>query len=97
MPYLDPFPEDSPSNFRIIKPGYFEEYLKDKPLTDCEKQFIECIKDPVILSLLNLFLLEKVVPLRTFREQAYAIENLSVEILSVEMEKWIRERGFDDL
>lgn len=92
MTCLDPCPEDSPSNFRIIKPGYFEEYLKDKPLTDCEKQFIECIKDPVILSLLNLFLLEKVVPLSTIKEQERVLENLSEE-----MEKWVHERGFDDL
>lgn len=92
MTCLDPFPEDSPSNFRIIKPGYFEEYLKDKLLTDCEKQFIECIKDPVILSLLNLFLLEKVVPLSTIKEQERVLENLSEE-----MEKWVHERGFDDL
>lgn len=92
MTCLDPFPEDSPSNFRIIKPGYFEEYLKDVPLTDCQKQFIECIKDPVILSLLNLFLLEKVVPLSTIKEQERVLENLSEE-----MEKWVHERGFDDL
>ena len=92
MTCLDPFPEDSPSNFRIIKPGYFEEYLKDAPLADCQKQFIECIKDPVILSLLNLFLLEKVVPLSTIKEQERVLENLSEE-----MEKWVHERGFDDL
>ncbi len=92
MTCLDPFPEDSPSNFRIIKPDYFEEYLKDAPLTDCQKQFIECIKDPVILSLLNLFLLEKVVPLSTIKEQERVLENLSEE-----MEKWVHERGFDDL
>lgn len=92
MPYLDPFPEDNPSNFKIVKPGDIEEYLKDKPLTDCEKQFIECIKDPVILSLLNLFLLEKVVPLSTIKEQERVLENLSEE-----MEKWVHERGFDDL
>lgn len=56
MPYLDPFPEDNPSNynsnFKIVKPGYIEEYLKDAPLTDCQKQL---------------------------------------------MEKWVHERGFDDL
>ena len=92
MPYLDPFPEDNPSNFKIVKPGYIEEYLKDAPLTDCQKQFIECIKDPVILSLLNLFLLEKVVPLTTIKEQERVLENLSEE-----MEKWVHERGFDDL
>lgn len=92
MPYLDPFPEDNPSNFKIVKPGYIEGYLKDAPLTDCQKQFIECIKDPVILSLLNLFLLEKVVPLSTIKEQERVLENLSEE-----MEKWVHERGFDDI
>ena len=96
MPYLDPFPEDNPSNynsnFKIVKPGYIEEYLKDAPLTDCQKQFIECIKDPVILSLFNLFLLEKVVPLSTIKEQERVLENLSEE-----MEKWVHERGFDDI
>jgi hypothetical protein len=41
---------------------------------------------------LNLFLLEKVVPLSTIKEQERVLENLSEE-----MEKWVHERGFDDL
>ncbi len=28
MPYLDPFPEDNPSNFKIVKPGYIEEEME---------------------------------------------------------------------
>lgn len=59
--------EEKTLNFDIIKPGKMEQY-QSVLLTEKENDFLKSLKDPVILSLLNEYLSEFVLKVKTYQE-----------------------------
>lgn len=78
-------------NFEIIKPGYMDECCKNKPLTEKQKCFLEKIRDPVILSLLNDYI----------SENAWKYNNSELiaffDRIPDEFPEWMKLKGYDNL
>lgn len=84
--------EEKLLNFDIIKHGSMELYCKGKELSCVQKQFTELIKDPIFLSLLNLYLLENMPEFET--EEQF---NSFMSKLSDDFPEWIKNNGYDNL
>lgn len=83
--------EEKALNFDVIKPGLMEKF-KEPGLTAKEIAFLDSLKDPVILSLLNDYLFECVSKIQTY-DDLHSIADKIAE----DFPKWIESKGYYNL